>query len=227
MPQWRFYRGARRARASQLAGKQCFRHIFICLTVQISCFVTIYIIIWANTQVNLILVFSYYGMPFSNYNVVYTTRKSLENDIGARSFDNNKSAPHFILFRIAAECTISCILIFSAVQTSKTAFQFAEECTIKRPRFQTFLSCSNFKTLFHIAAECTIKQPSFKQFLSSSNFRKHRINSGRLASLILNCYQQFQLQKHRYISVSMHQLASLVSKFSQQFYLPKHRFKYR
>ena len=32
-------------------------NIFIDLTVQLSCFVTIYIIIWANTQLNLILVF--------------------------------------------------------------------------------------------------------------------------------------------------------------------------
>ena len=43
------------------AGRQVFLdgHICIDLTVQISCFVTIYIIIWANTTLNLIHVFRY------------------------------------------------------------------------------------------------------------------------------------------------------------------------
>ena len=35
------------------------QNIFIDLTVQMSCFVTIYIFIWANTQLKLILVFRY------------------------------------------------------------------------------------------------------------------------------------------------------------------------
>jgi len=58
-------------------------------------------------------------MPFSKYNIVYDTKKFLENDIWA--FDNDKSAPHF------------------------TSFQIEVECTIKRPRFQNFLSSPNFR----------------------------------------------------------------------------------
>ena len=61
--QWRVYRGARWARATQVnpphtAGQQVILlwHIFIDLTVHISCFVTIYIIIWANKQLNLIVI---------------------------------------------------------------------------------------------------------------------------------------------------------------------------
>ena len=48
--------GARRACAPP-AGRQVILggHIFIDLTAQINCFVTIYIIIWANTQLNLIV----------------------------------------------------------------------------------------------------------------------------------------------------------------------------
>jgi len=45
-------------------------------------------------------------MPFSKYSIVYDTKMSLENDIGTRTLDNNKSAPHFISFQIEAKCTI-------------------------------------------------------------------------------------------------------------------------
>ena len=34
-------------------------------------------------------------MPFAKYNIVYDTKKSLENDIGAQKLNNDKSAPHF------------------------------------------------------------------------------------------------------------------------------------
>ena len=45
-------------------------------------------------------------MPFSKYDIVYNTKKSLENDIGARTFDNDKSAPDFTSFQIGVKCTI-------------------------------------------------------------------------------------------------------------------------
>jgi len=45
-------------------------------------------------------------MPFSKYNIVYDTKKYLENDIGARTLDNDKSEPHFTSFQIEAKCTI-------------------------------------------------------------------------------------------------------------------------
>ena len=89
--------------------------------------------------------------------VVYNTKKSLENDCDP-NFDNNKSVPHL-------KKTVY-FLIFSAVQTSKTSFQIAEECTIKRLRFQNFPCNFNFRYIVQIAAECTIKKP-FKKFLSS------------------------------------------------------------
>ena len=47
----------------------------------------------------------WYAM-FSKYNIVYNTNKSLENDVGARTVDNDKSGTHFILFLIESECTI-------------------------------------------------------------------------------------------------------------------------
>ena len=70
-------------------------------------------------------------------NIEYDTKHSLENDIGARTIDNDKSAQHF------------------------SSFQIANECTIKRPRFQIAPSSSNFQTSFHNAAECSIKRPGF------------------------------------------------------------------
>ena len=45
-------------------------------------------------------------MPFSKYDIVYDMKKSLENDFGARTFDNDKSVPHFTMFQIVAKCTI-------------------------------------------------------------------------------------------------------------------------
>ena len=45
-------------------------------------------------------------MPFSKYDIVYDTKTSLENDIGARTFDNDKSAPDFTSFQIGVKCTI-------------------------------------------------------------------------------------------------------------------------
>ena len=58
--QWLIYHG--HGASVPPAGRQVFfgeGHIFIDLTVQTSCFVTIYIIIWANTQLYLILAFRY------------------------------------------------------------------------------------------------------------------------------------------------------------------------
>ena len=51
-------------------------------------------------------------MPFSKYNIVYDTKKSLENDIGARKLDNDKSAPHFKSFQIEAKCSIRQLVYF-------------------------------------------------------------------------------------------------------------------
>ena len=51
-------------------------------------------------------------MPFSKYNIGYDTKKSLENDIGARNFDNDKSAQHFTSFQIEAKCTIRQLVYF-------------------------------------------------------------------------------------------------------------------
>ena len=65
-------------------------------------------------------------------------KMSLENDIGARKLDNDKSARHFTSFQIKANSPLDNLFILSS--TSKTSFQIAEECTIKRPRFKTCLS---------------------------------------------------------------------------------------
>ena len=70
--------------------------------------------------------------------MVYDTEKSLENDIRARTLNNDKS---YILYIVSNwgkmhHYTTCLSLIFSAVQTSKTSFQITEECTIKRPRFK-------------------------------------------------------------------------------------------
>ena len=54
---------------------------------------------------NLILVFRYLWYVIYS-NIVYDTKKSLENDIGARKLDNDKSALHFTSFQIEAQCTI-------------------------------------------------------------------------------------------------------------------------
>ena len=119
------------------------------------------------------------------------------------------------------------IFNFSAVQTSKTSFQIAEECTIKRPRFHffsqqfqllkhrfklrqhapfsnLFLKCSSSvptsENIESIALLCTSYRPYFQTFLCSSNFERIVLNTAR-----------------------KHQLVSLFSKVSQQFQFPKHR----
>ena len=100
----------------------------------------------------------FYGMPFSKYNTCSIQHKKISRSDCDPNFDNDKSVPHL-------KKTVY-FLIFSAVQTSKTSFQIAEECTIKRLRFQNFPCNFNFRYIVQIAAECTIKKP-FKKFLSS------------------------------------------------------------
>ena len=67
--------------------------------------------------------------------------------------------------------------------------------------FKMFSAIPTSKTSFHIAAECTIKRPRFENFLSSFNFQNIVSNSvrmHRLASLILDFSQQVHLPKHRF-----------------------------
>ena len=100
------------------AGRQLkfLGHIFIELTLQISC---------RNLNFNKLLNYlntidSRVPLVPSKYYIVYDTKKSLETDIEARTFDNDKSVPHFTLFQIAAECLF---LSISAVPISKTSNQ--------------------------------------------------------------------------------------------------------
>ena len=67
--------------------------------------------------------------------------------------------------------------------------------------FKMISAIPTSKTSFHIAAECTIKRPRFENFLSSFNFQNIVSNSvrmHRLASLILDFSQQVHLPKHRF-----------------------------
>ena len=81
-------------------------------------------------------------------NIVYDTKKSLENDIGARTFDDDKSAPHFHRFKLRQNAPLSDLFIFSAVNTSKTSFQIAKEFTIKGSGFKMFLAVTkNFQNI--------------------------------------------------------------------------------
>ena len=110
-------------------------HIFIDLTVQISCFVTTvynYLSKYTIEPDSRVPLFIWYAIL--KYIIEYDTQKPLQHDFGARTFDKDKSVPHFTSFHIATECTIRrpvYMLIFSTIHTSKTSFQIAEECTIK------------------------------------------------------------------------------------------------
>ena len=82
--------------------------------------------------------------------IQYTTRKSLlemtsgpENSI----MIHRRRTLHRFKLREYAPLVNLFIFNFSAVQTSKTSFQFAEECTIKRPRFHFF--SQQFQLLKH------------------------------------------------------------------------------
>ena len=60
-------------------------------------------------------------------NIVYNdTKKSLENDIGARTFDSDKSAPHFSSFQIETECTIK----------RPVYFKFSQQFKLPKHRFK-------------------------------------------------------------------------------------------
>ena len=72
--------------------------------------------------------------------------------------------------RILHRFKLNLFLIHSAVQTSRTSFQIAEEYTIKRPRLKKILAVPTSQTSFYVAADCTIKRPRFQNVLSSSNF---------------------------------------------------------
>ena len=86
-------------------------------------------------------------MPSSKYNIVYTTKKSLENDFGTRTFDNDKSAPHFTSFQIESECTIKRPVYFSQqFQLPKHRFILRKNATLSDLVFK-IVSSSNFQNI--------------------------------------------------------------------------------
>ena len=92
------------------------------------------------------------------------------------------------------------------------------------------LTCEIQMTCFflqlHTLQECTIKKPCFQNFLSSSNSQNTISNTctcvtstatGQLACLLSFFYLQFQLPKHCFKSRQKAQLSVLVFIFSQHF----------
>ena len=121
-------------------------------------------------------------------------------------------------------------LIFSAVKTSKTSFQIAEECTIKRHKcLKKNLCSSNIQHIVSCCGRLHHYATSFSNFSQQFQLLKDRFNlrqNAQLSNLVLKMFlSSYNFRKHRINRVSMHQLASLFSKVSPQSQHPKHRFK--
>mgnify|MGYP006890619156 CR=1 FL=1 len=154
------------------------KNIFIDLTVHIRCFVKIYIIIWANTQLNLIIVFRY--LWYAKYNCKRHEKVSWKWHRGPKI----RGKMHYE--------TTCLFLFFTAIPTSKTSLHIATECTIKQPRFKKFLISSNFQK--HRINSVSMNQLAalFQKFLRSPNFQNIVSNSVTihlLASLFSKCSQ--------------------------------------
>ena len=113
-------------------------------------------------------------MQCSTFKIVHYTKKALENDVGARTFDSDKSAPHFTSFQIESECTIKRPVYFKLsqqFQLQKHRFKLRKNATLSDLVFKIFLAVPTSKTSFQIESECNIKRSRFQFFLSSSSFQ--------------------------------------------------------
>ena len=110
----------------------------------------------------------------SKYKMIYDTKKSFDNDVGARTFGSDKSAPHFTSFLIDSESTIKRPVYFKfsqQFQLPKHRFKLRKNATFSDLVFKIFLAVPTSKTSFHIAVECTVTRRRFPNVLTSSSFQ--------------------------------------------------------
>ena len=88
--------------------------------------------------------------------------------------------------------------IVSAVPTSKTLFQMAPECTIKRTSLISTFS-QQFQLPFKIAPYCTIKRPGFQIFVAipikQRNIISNCVRIHQISVLVLNIFSAVPTSK--------------------------------
>ena len=140
--------------------------------------------------------------------IQYTTRKRLENDIGAKTFDNeNRRILH--RFKLRQNAPLGDLFVLN------------------------FPCCSNFQNTVSNCVRMHNLATSFSNISQQFQLLKHCFmlrHIARLCDLFFNVSEQFQRPKHCFkqcFGVRMHILASLISKVSLQFKLAKRRLKQR
>ena len=137
-------------------------------------------------------------LAFKIFSAVPTSRASFqiasECTIHRPSFQHFLSSSNFLKIVSSSDRMhhfVYLLLKFSAVQTSRTSFETASQCTIHRPLFQMFSGVPTLENNSLIASECTIYCPCPQHFLISFNLQKHRSKCARMHLSVSLQFQNF------------------------------------